>query len=277
MWTVCFWYGKGLTLRCLAQRSYCWYSHTSQGIHRQKGWRFLPARWWGRMQASGCAIHEECWLYVSWECMCLSSFFYINFLLPLTWQPGPASSNKEKRAYFHPAIIASIRDCFFTGTRGSLAEKHEASFTSSIMEGPGKDERELPISMVCLIATTVSQSCHHIFTCLRWSIHRFMLPLMNGVKGSVKRKEISGQKLMRMYIMAMICSFGISRRKNPFISIVWWLISTNKLRASFFVFMWLYFYMILTHHNRNGSKTSQSANKIAQAAMSRLNFDEIDG
>jgi Domain of unknown function (DUF6532) len=37
-----------------------------------------------------------------------------------------------------------------------LAEKHDALFTSSVAEGPGNDERELPISMVCLIATTVS-------------------------------------------------------------------------------------------------------------------------
>ena len=77
-------------------------------------------------------------------------------LLSSTLQMGSASSNKEKRAYFHPAIVASIRDCFFNGARGSLADKHEASFTSSIAEGSGKDERELPIAMVSLIATSVS-------------------------------------------------------------------------------------------------------------------------
>ena len=44
-----------------------------------------------------------------------------------------------------------------------------------------------------------------------------------------------------------------------------------------FTSMRLCFYIILTHYNRNGLKTNQSANKIAEAAMAQLNFDEIDG
>jgi Domain of unknown function (DUF6532) len=57
----------------------------------------------------------------------------------------------------HPAIISSIKDCFFTNARcGSLADKYAARFSSSIKDGPRKDEMELPIPMVCLIATTAS-------------------------------------------------------------------------------------------------------------------------
>lgn len=57
----------------------------------------------------------------------------------------------------HPAIISSIKNCFFTTTRrGSLADKYAAYFSSSIEDGPRKDDLELPIPMVCLIATTAS-------------------------------------------------------------------------------------------------------------------------
>jgi hypothetical protein len=57
----------------------------------------------------------------------------------------------------HPAIISSIKNSFFTTTRrGSLADKYATHFSSSLNVGPRKDELELPIAMVCLIATMAS-------------------------------------------------------------------------------------------------------------------------
>ncbi|KIM35376.1 hypothetical protein M413DRAFT_14555 [Hebeloma cylindrosporum] len=69
----------------------------------------------------------------------------------------PINSNgvvNTKRPFFHPCIISSIKEFFFTGSHGTLAQKHEARFSSSISTGPEKDELELPIPMVCIVATT---------------------------------------------------------------------------------------------------------------------------
>ena len=68
----------------------------------------------------------------------------------------------------HSSIHASShpsRNIFFAGNRGTLAQKHEARFSSSICDGPGKDELELPIPMVCIVATTVS-SVYLYLTCI---------------------------------------------------------------------------------------------------------------
>jgi hypothetical protein len=61
-----------------------------------------------------------------------------------------------KRPFFNPCIISSIKEFFFTGNRGTLAQKYEARFSSSIHDGPEKHELELSIPMVCIVATTVS-------------------------------------------------------------------------------------------------------------------------
>jgi hypothetical protein len=69
-----------------------------------------------------------------------------------------------KRPYFNPCVISSIKEFFFTGSRGSLAQKNEASFSSSINDGPEKNELELPIPMACLVATTVSVIDYYILS-----------------------------------------------------------------------------------------------------------------
>lgn len=95
------------------------------------------------------------YIYPATVCIALC---FIHLLTLSLQQTGPSTSTatNEKRAYFHPAIIASIRDCFFTGKRGTLADKHRGSFKSSINDGPSKHELELPIAMVAIVATTVS-------------------------------------------------------------------------------------------------------------------------
>lgn len=48
----------------------------------------------------------------------------------------------------------TLHTTIFSGSHGTLAQKHEGRFSSSIRSGAGKDELELPIAMVCIVATT---------------------------------------------------------------------------------------------------------------------------
>ncbi|KAG6808410.1 hypothetical protein H0H92_004235 [Tricholoma furcatifolium] len=59
----------------------------------------------------------------------------------------------KTKPYHHPMIISALREYFFSAARGSLASRHIARFTSSIKDGPQAKELELPIPMVCMIAT----------------------------------------------------------------------------------------------------------------------------
>jgi hypothetical protein len=77
-----------------------------------------------------------------------------DYLYPLK----PNGDVDTKRPFFHPCIISSIKEFFFSGSRGTLAQKHEGRFSSSIDDGPGKDELELPIPIVCIAATTTHAS-----------------------------------------------------------------------------------------------------------------------
>ena len=75
---------------------------------------------------------------------------------------GTIWNNKinTKKPFLHPVIISSMKECFFTASQtSSYADKYAAQFTSSIKEGPKKDELEVPIAMLCLIATTVCFYC----------------------------------------------------------------------------------------------------------------------
>jgi hypothetical protein len=60
-----------------------------------------------------------------------------------------------KQPFFHPAIISTLKEYFFTGSRGSKADKHDNRFQSSLATGDAKNERELPIAMVSLVAAMV--------------------------------------------------------------------------------------------------------------------------
>ncbi|KAJ8509348.1 hypothetical protein ONZ45_g8473 [Pleurotus djamor] len=62
------------------------------------------------------------------------------------------------RPYCHPAIIATIKQCFFLNERGSIANNHASRFTSSIDTEPGKSELEVPIPMVCLVSAMIHAS-----------------------------------------------------------------------------------------------------------------------
>ena len=58
------------------------------------------------------------------------------------------------KPYFHPAIIAVLRETYFTGIRGaSLGTKYHRFFKSSIPEHA--TELELPVAMLALVATAV--------------------------------------------------------------------------------------------------------------------------
>ncbi|KAF8812009.1 hypothetical protein BYT27DRAFT_7088331 [Phlegmacium glaucopus] len=66
---------------------------------------------------------------------------------------NPNGTVDTKQPFFHPCIISSIKEFFFMGSHGTLAQKHETHFSSSIQDGLGKEELELPIPMVCIVAT----------------------------------------------------------------------------------------------------------------------------
>ncbi|KIM35644.1 hypothetical protein M413DRAFT_32395 [Hebeloma cylindrosporum] len=61
-----------------------------------------------------------------------------------------------KQPFFHPAIISTIKEYFFTGSRGSKADKHDNRFKSSL--ATKASERELPIAMVSFVASMIHAS-----------------------------------------------------------------------------------------------------------------------
>jgi len=86
-----------------------------------------------------------------------------------------------------------------------LAHKYEARFSSSICDGPEKDELELPIAMVCIVATTVS-SVHFSSIASHTDVNRTMLCLITGVKGINGAKVTSALKLMNIFTEVMSSS-----------------------------------------------------------------------
>ncbi|KAG6839280.1 hypothetical protein C0991_004153, partial [Blastosporella zonata] len=57
------------------------------------------------------------------------------------------------KPYHHPMIISTLRECFFSAVRESLASRHASRFKSSIKDGPLSKELELPMAMVAMVAT----------------------------------------------------------------------------------------------------------------------------
>ena len=119
-----------------------------------------------------------------------------------------------KRPYFHPCIISSIKEFFFAGNRGSLSQKYEARFSSSIHDGLGKDELELPIPIVCIVATTVSLIYLSLIAC-DTDPSRPMLRLMTGIKGINGAKVTSVLKLMKISTEVMNSSL------KPCVNRIW--------------------------------------------------------
>ncbi|KAG5654271.1 hypothetical protein H0H81_005120 [Sphagnurus paluster] len=62
---------------------------------------------------------------------------------------------RRTQPFHHPVIVSSVREYYFTGTRMSFANRYMSRFTSSIETGPQALEREVPLPMVCMIATAV--------------------------------------------------------------------------------------------------------------------------
>lgn len=114
-------------------------------------------------------------------------------------------SVNTRKPYHHPAIITALKECFFIGSRGSLAENHDARFASSVKQGPGKEEREIPIAMACLIATTVSKIYYQLLICLLIGFIRYMRCWMNGVMEGIQGGQIGDQKHMKMFTVATRC------------------------------------------------------------------------
>ena len=70
---------------------------------------------------------------------------------------------------------------------------------SSISDGLGKDELELPIAMVCIVATTVSLiHFSSSASCTDLDMNRTMHHLMTGVKGINGARATSVLKLTRI-------------------------------------------------------------------------------
>ena len=86
-----------------------------------------------------------------------------------------------------------------------MAQKYEARFSSSVLEGPGKDELEMPIPMVCIVATTVSLIHCFLFKDSA-DVSRTMLRSMIGVRGISGAKATSALILMKIFTEVMSCS-----------------------------------------------------------------------
>lgn len=71
------------------------------------------------------------------------------------------------KPFFHLAMISTLREAFFTGSRGSFAERYQDRFVSSITDGPRKQERELPAAMVAMAATSIASSLDDYSTGVR--------------------------------------------------------------------------------------------------------------
>ncbi|KAF9529838.1 hypothetical protein CPB83DRAFT_893078, partial [Crepidotus variabilis] len=73
----------------------------------------------------------------------------------------PSSENGtplKSRPYHHPAFIATLRDLYFTSPRRAVAVRYAGRFTSVIKEGHGKEEPEIPWSMLGVISVAVYSS-----------------------------------------------------------------------------------------------------------------------
>ena len=68
---------------------------------------------------------------------------------------------KRTRPYRNIRIINVIRDMFFTGGTSSFANRFHSHFPIH-QRKDGVVSREVPISMVALVATAVSVMCLHI-------------------------------------------------------------------------------------------------------------------
>ncbi|KAG6846749.1 hypothetical protein H0H93_012103, partial [Arthromyces matolae] len=66
----------------------------------------------------------------------------------------PGELLRREKPFQHVSIISTLRDAIFTSTRGStLAAKHAGRFISTREDRP--DELEVPIAMLCMVATAV--------------------------------------------------------------------------------------------------------------------------
>ncbi|EDR04034.1 uncharacterized protein LACBIDRAFT_306412 [Laccaria bicolor S238N-H82] len=77
---------------------------------------------------------------------------------------GDLQTNKP---FLHLAMISTLREAFFAGSRGSFAERYQDRFVSSITDGPRKHERELPAAMVAMAATAIASSLDDYSTGIR--------------------------------------------------------------------------------------------------------------
>ncbi|KAF8955104.1 hypothetical protein BDZ97DRAFT_1710428 [Flammula alnicola] len=78
----------------------------------------------------------------------------LDYIYPVN-QAGKVLNNQP---FQHPAIIWILKDHFFRGARRSLANKYASRFTSSIENGPEKNVLEVPMAMLCMVATCIHAS-----------------------------------------------------------------------------------------------------------------------
>lgn len=95
-----------------------------------------------------------------------------------------------------------------------MAQKYEARFSSSIRDGPEKDELELPIPMVCIVATTVSFIYLSLTECDSTDSSRTMLRLTTGVKGINGEKVTSALMLTNISTEVMNFSLIPCKKRN---------------------------------------------------------------
>jgi len=72
--------------------------------------------------------------------------------LPLQGANGKPERNKP---YLNPLIVNTLRTHFFSSTRSSFAGRHGSRFTSSIDTDAERDNLEVPMPMLCIVATVV--------------------------------------------------------------------------------------------------------------------------
>ena len=131
------------------------------------------------------------------------------------------------RPYFHPAIVTTLKELIFEGPRGTQADKHKHRFMSSIKEGRGKDELELPSAMVSLAATSVSFA-PRLVVC-RWHlVSRYTHRLVIGTVDT-GRSRISMPMSSRTFITGMRHSLMTFVRQVQQNTTVWWLIYTTSV------------------------------------------------
>ncbi|GLB45106.1 hypothetical protein LshimejAT787_2000110 [Lyophyllum shimeji] len=140
------------------------------------------------------------------------------------------------KPFHHPIIVSSMREYFFSATRGSMASKHAARFASSIPSGPQALELEVPLPMVCTIATAVYASIND------WS------------SGFLKKSEFNADEYEDVY-----------RGHEMFLNNI----RTSKPGAYHRLMADLY-------KDVSDSQAAPSANIVANNAMSILDLDAMD-